>query len=54
MATSNSKKTSKKQNKKNPAATGRPKKGNLKKYFGINPTEIDGLEFQKKVRAEWD
>jgi hypothetical protein len=54
MAVSNPKKVSKKQIKKNLSAPARPKKGNLKKFFGINPTEIDGLEFQKKARAEWD
>jgi hypothetical protein len=54
MAVSNKKKVSKKQPKKNLSALVRPKKGNLKKFFGISPTEIDGLEFQKKVRAEWD
>lgn len=30
------------------------KNGNLKKYFGVNKNEIDGLKFQKKARAEWD
>ena len=30
------------------------KNGNLKKYFGANKNGIDGLAFQKKVRAEWD
>ena len=29
-------------------------KRNLLKHFGSNPSEIDGLEFQKKVRNEWD
>lgn len=29
-------------------------KGKLSKHFGSNPSEVDGLEFQKKVRAEWD
>jgi len=29
-------------------------KGNGAKYFGINPKEVDGLAFQKKVRKEWD
>ena len=53
MAVSNSKKVAKKQIKKS-SVSPRLKKGNLKKFFGINPTEIDGLEFQKKVRAEWD
>jgi hypothetical protein len=27
---------------------------NLKKYFGILKTSVDALEFQKKLRAEWD
>ena len=29
-------------------------KGNAARFFGINPNEVDGLEFQKKVRKEWD
>lgn len=29
------------------------KKGNASKFFGINPNEVDGLAFQKKVRKEW-
>lgn len=29
-------------------------KGNAARFFGINPNEMDGLEFQKKVRKEWD
>lgn len=29
-------------------------KGNGAKYFGINPNEVDGLAFQKKIRKEWD
>ncbi len=28
--------------------------GNLKKHFGKLKLGIDGLEFQKKVRSEWD
>ena len=27
---------------------------NLKKYFGILKSNVDPLEFQKKLRAEWD
>jgi hypothetical protein len=27
---------------------------NLKKYFGILKPSVDPLEFQKKLRAEWD
>ena len=27
---------------------------NLKKYFGILKSDVDPLEFQKKLRAEWD
>ena len=27
---------------------------NLKKYFGILKFNVDPLEFQKKLRAEWD
>ncbi len=30
------------------------KKGNASKFFGINPSEVDGLAFQIKVRKEWD
>ena len=29
------------------------KKGNAAKFFGMNPSEVDGLAFQKKVRKEW-
>jgi hypothetical protein len=29
-------------------------RGNIAKHFGSNPAEVDGLKFQKKVRAEWD
>ncbi|MBX9785060.1 MAG: hypothetical protein K2X48_17365 [Chitinophagaceae bacterium] len=29
-------------------------KGNVSKFFGISKSEVDGLEFQKKVRSEWD
>jgi hypothetical protein len=29
------------------------KRGNAAKFFGINPDEVDGLAFQKKVRKEW-
>jgi molybdopterin synthase catalytic subunit len=32
----------------------RKKKGNVSKFFGICKSEVDGLEFQKKVRSEWD
>ena len=32
----------------------RTKKGNVAHLFGINPKEVDGLKFQKKVRSEWD
>jgi hypothetical protein len=35
--------------KKNPVG----KKGNATKFFGINPDEVDGLVYQKKVRKEW-
>jgi hypothetical protein len=27
---------------------------NLKEYFGILKTDEDALEFQKRVRAEWE
>jgi hypothetical protein len=30
------------------------KKNNLEKYFGILPNIGDGLEFQKKLRDEWE
>lgn len=29
-------------------------KGNVAKFFGVSKSEVDGLEFQKKVRSEWD
>ncbi len=28
-------------------------KGNIAHLFGSNPKEVDGLEFQKQVRMEW-
>ena len=28
-------------------------KGNISHLFGSNPNEVDGLEFQKKARNEW-
>lgn len=28
-------------------------KGNISKFFGVNPTKVDGEEFQKKARNEW-
>ena len=31
-----------------------PKKKNLKEFFGKLRMEDDGLEFQKKMRAEWE
>ena len=30
------------------------KKGNAVKFFGLNPNEVDGMTFQKKVRKEWN
>ena len=30
------------------------KKGNAAKFFGLNPNEVDGMTFQKKVRKEWN
>ena len=30
------------------------KKPNLAKFFGVLPNFEDGLEYQKKVRDEWD
>jgi hypothetical protein len=29
-------------------------KGNVAKFFGICKSKVDGLEFQKKVRSEWN
>ena len=28
-------------------------KGYIAHLFGSNPKEVDGIEFQKKVRSEW-
>jgi hypothetical protein len=33
--------------------TQNPQKG-LRKHFGALKREIDGLEYQKKIRNEWD
>ena len=45
----------KKNSKKEKTAKQKPKAaGNLKKYFGKLKLGLDGLEFQKKVRSEWD
>jgi hypothetical protein len=30
------------------------KKGNIAHLFGSCKSEVDGLEFQKKLRSEWD
>jgi hypothetical protein len=30
------------------------KKGNIAHLFGTCKSKVDGLEFQKKVRSEWD
>lgn len=30
------------------------RKINLKKYVGVLKGEVDGLEYQKKIRSEWD
>lgn len=30
------------------------RKGNISHLFGSCKSEVDGLEFQKKVRSEWD
>lgn len=30
------------------------KKKSVAKFFGIDPTGVDGLAYQKKVRSEWD
>ncbi len=40
--------------KKRELKKNKPRKGNIAKHFGSNPAEVDGLKFQKKVRAEWD
>lgn len=40
--------------KKRKRKKGRTGKGNVAKHFGVCKSEIDGLEFQKKVRSEWD
>ncbi|MFC0774142.1 hypothetical protein [Terrimonas alba] len=29
-------------------------RGNISKHFGVCKSKVDGLEFQKKVRSEWD
>lgn len=33
--------------------TGMPSKG-LRKHFGALKRQIDGLDYQKKIRNEWD
>ena len=33
---------------------GKTKKGNLREFFGTLKRGYDGLEYQKKVRSEWD
>lgn len=33
---------------------GKKPKKDIKEYFGILKTDEDGMEFQKRVRAEWD
>ena len=30
------------------------KKGNISRLFGSCKSKVDGLEFQKKLRREWD
>jgi hypothetical protein len=30
------------------------RKGNISRHFGTCKSDVDGLEFQKKVRSEWD
>ena len=40
--------------RKRKSKKGRTGKGNVAKLFGSNPAEVDGLEYQKKVRTEWD
>jgi hypothetical protein len=54
MSVTTIKKNTKKEVEKILKKAARKRKGNLKKHFGINPNEVDGLAFQKKVRAEWD
>jgi len=29
-------------------------RGNISKHFGVCKSEVDGLEFQKKIRSEWN
>lgn len=31
-----------------------PKVGDLGPYYGILKTDIDPMEFQRQIRAEWD
>ena len=31
-----------------------PKQGDLSAYYGILKTDIDGLEYGRQIRAEWD
>jgi len=33
---------------------GKKKKGDLSEFFGTLKRGFDGLEYQKKVRSEWD
>jgi hypothetical protein len=41
--------------KKNITTKAKPKgAGNLKKHFGRLKLGLDGIEFQKRVRSEWD
>ncbi|WP_207492182.1 hypothetical protein [Aridibaculum aurantiacum] len=30
-----------------------PQKGDISSFFGANPDEVDGEEFQQQVRKEW-
>lgn len=47
------KKTLQKIEKKKTALKANIRKGKSASLFGSNPNEVDGLAFQKKVRAEW-
>ena len=40
--------------KKLRANRGKSKKGSFREFFGTLKRGYDGLEYQKKVRSEWD
>ena len=33
---------------------GKPKVGDLSRYYGILKTDIDPMEYPRQIRAEWD